>query len=176
MRSTTIILLLLWVSSLELFGAETNTLLVFHAEKRAGAMIFVDECLARGLTNSMAVAELRAWATNTIQRYQQPSKNRYALVPDSDIPKSVQMLQTRIPSCRFSYADATNVYFTIAPHRDPPKVDFFQGSSREIEAINISWYGYGVIVGPESFKPKWEHEPWYHRKLADGVYLWHGYK
>jgi hypothetical protein len=114
MRSITIILLLLSVSSLEIFGAETNTLLVFHAEKRAGAMIFVDECLARGLTNSMAVAELCAWATNTIQRYEQPSKNRYALVPDSDIPDARQPISIRnlLPRdqirnagiCRFGFA------------------------------------------------------------------------
>ena len=48
--------------------------------------------------------------------------------------------------------------------------------NRIIEAVSINWYIYGVIVGPESFKPTWDHELWYHRKLADGVYLWHGYK
>jgi hypothetical protein len=119
----------------------------------------------------MTIAELRAWATNTIQRDERVHNPQSGFVAESDIPKSVRMIQTNIPSCRFSYADATNVYCTIEPDAAP-----VHSSSGSIEAVSIDWYIYGVMVGSESFNPSWEHEPWYTRKLADGVYLWHGYK
>jgi hypothetical protein len=185
MHTTRIILLLLFMSIVAVSMAETNAVLVFHAEKRAGAVVFVDECLTRGLTNSMSLAELRQWATNTIQRYRRlesilatnktPSK-RYDLVKSSDIPKALLTLHTNMPSCKFSYAAATNDFSTIGPTPSPCTVSFFRSDSGEIEALSIYWYIYGVIVGPESFVAKWVHDPWYHRKLADGVYLWHGYK
>ena len=63
---------------------------------------------------------------------------------------------------------------TIAPDMKPPKIGFWRSSEGGIQAVTINWYIYGAIVGPESFKPQWE--PWYQRKLTDGVYLWHGYK
>ena len=165
--------------------AKTNEVLAFNAEKRAGAVIFVDECLARGLTNSIALPSLREWTTNTIQRYRKgelvlatnnsPSK-KYTSVAKSDIPKPINAMQENIPSCKFSYADKTNAFHTITADRKPPEVTFFRDATGDIEALSISWYAYGVLVGAHSFEPQWEHKPWYQRKVADGVYLVHGYK
>ena len=152
--------------------AETNTL-TFPAEKRAGAVIFVDECLSRGLTNAMPLPELRSWTTNIIANYRRTDGTRVA---PRDIPLQLQMLRTNIPSCRFSYVESTNEYHTYAPEPTPPSVTISRGFFGGVESVRISWYLYGIIVGPESFKPKWQSDPWHHRKLADGVYLWHGYK
>jgi hypothetical protein len=176
--------------------AETNAVLVFHAEKRPGAVVFVDECLTRGLTNSMSLAELRQWATNTIQRYRRWESilatnralaKRYDFVKSADIPKALLTLHTNIPACWVSYAASSNDFHTIGPTRSPCTVSFVRSESGEIQALYIYWYIYGVIVGPKSFQPNWRRpsgthptltkdEPWYHRKPADGVYLWHGYK
>jgi hypothetical protein len=185
MHTARIILILLFMSIAAVSMAETNAALVFHAEKRAGAVVFVDEGVTRGLSNSMSLSELRQWATNTIQRYRRwesipatnkaPSK-RYDFVKSGDIPKALLTLHANIPSCRFSYAAATNDFYTIGPTPSPCTVSFFRSESGEIEAVSIYWYIYGVIVGSESFVAHWENEPRYHRKLADGVYLWHGYK
>jgi hypothetical protein len=182
MRSVLTILVLLAVE--EASTAETNVLLEFHAEKRAGARIFVDECLARGLTNSMPMPDLRRWATNTLQRYRRlesvlatnsgPDAKRFKSVQKSDIPEAILSLHSRIPSCKFSYSDSTNRFFTIGPDPDPPRVGFFRDASGDIEAIRFDWYIYGIVVGDESFRTDWD--PWYKRKLTEGVYLWHGYK
>ena len=152
------------------FAADTNAVLVFPAEKRPGAVVFVDECLTRAITNAMTIADLRAWATNALWQHQQ--------TPGASIAKNnlLDSLQKHTPSCKLSYASATNDYFTIGPDTDSPTLSWFRGSSGTVEAVSVSWYIYGIIVGPESFSPTWEHAPWYHRKLADGVYLWHGYK
>jgi hypothetical protein len=165
-----VIVVLLSLSLRPVFAVDTNDVVVFQSEKRPGAVIFVDECLTRGITNSMSFADLRAWATNVLGHYQQ---TRDTTIPKSDI---IDSLQKHTPSCRFSYASATNDFFTIGPDLEPPTVSFFQGNSGSVEAVSIRWYIYGIIVGPESFSPTWEHAPWYHRKLSDGIYLWHGYK
>jgi hypothetical protein len=166
-------LFIVFLLSLNTATAYTNTPFTFHAEKRAGAVIFVDECLSRGLTNAMSLPELRSWATNVIVRYRSSDGTRVAA---KDVPPQLQMLQTNIPTCRFSYTDSTNTYYSIGPDPAPPSVSVSRGLTGEVESVWISWYIYGIIVGPETFKPKWQTEPWYHRKLADGIYLWHGYK
>ena len=168
-------LLLLLASLCQSPADETSSLLTFSADKRPGAIIFTDECLARGLTNSMTLAELRAWATNVIEHYSQRSDFRTVALSKSDVPKAVLTLQTRIPSCKHSYPRTPSDYDTIAPDPTPPVVAFERDRSGHIEAVSISWRGYGVIVGQESFVPKWDYKPWYSRKLTDGVYLWHGY-
>lgn len=186
--------------------ADTNVLTIPKGDSRAGAVFFVDECLTRGLTNSISIKDLRKWATNTIQRYQSletrmaksttAAKLNYS-VAVSDIPNSIATIQTRVPSCKSTDAkpksDGWNEILemyskawavseeeaearlrTIGPDRDPPKTTLWRSSIGTIEAVAISWHKYGIIVGPESFKAEWE--PWYQRKLADGIYLWHGYK
>src|SRR2546427_1170308 len=91
--------------------ADTNILVIPGADKRAGAIFFVDECLTRGLTNSISLGDLRQWATNTIQLYQRresvlartkATQKRYPSVLAADVPESVRTIQTRIPSCRSS--------------------------------------------------------------------------
>jgi hypothetical protein len=154
-------------------SAATNATLVFPAERRAGAVIFIDECLSRGLTNAMSLTELRSWVTNIISRYGRTTGSR---VLTNDIPLQLQMLHTTIPSCRFSNTEATNDYHNVGPEAVPPSITVSRGTFGGIECVKISWYLYGIIIGPEAFKPKWQTEPWYHRRLADGVYLWHGYK
>jgi hypothetical protein len=186
--------------------AETNVLIIPAGDTRAGAVFFIDECLTRGITNSISIGDLRGWATNLIQRYQQlppplASTNaveRQLRVPlASDVPETIKSIQNRIPSCRsakplpkeldqaveslskvwaVSKEEAKARICTIEPDNDPPEVEFRRSSQGTIEAVTISWYIYGVAVGPETFEPEWEHAPWYHRKLADGIYLWHGYK
>jgi hypothetical protein len=190
--------------------AETNILMIPAGDDRAGAVFFVDECLTRGLTNSISIRDLRAWATNVIQRYNQRQppvtwtnidEKLYSLSP-ADVPEAIKSIQNRTPSCLsvqvisemekmkewdqlmefyskawgVSKKEAEKRYASLDPDSDPPKVDFWRSKQRAIEAISIYWYEYGIIVGPESFKPEWEHPPWYHRKLDDGVYLYHGYK
>jgi hypothetical protein len=188
--------------------ADTNILVIPAEDTRAGDVFFMDECFTRGLTNSISIGDLRAWATNLIQRYQleQPAlagtnanEKQYPPLLPADIPEAIRSIQSRIPSCRsakpmpniegrdkflesyskawaVSKEEAEGQLRTIGPDQEQPTVDFWRASSGVIEAVTISWYSYGVIVGPESFKPEWEHDPWYHRKLADGIYLWHGYK
>src|SRR6266511_5804825 len=51
-------------------SSETNVLIIPAGDKRAGRVYFVDECLTRGLTNSISLSDLRKWATNTAQLYQ----------------------------------------------------------------------------------------------------------
>jgi hypothetical protein len=187
--------------------ADTNVLIIPAGDTRPGAVFFVDECLTRGLTNSISIRDLRTWATNVIQRYNQrqppvtgtnADENLYLLSP-TDVPEAIRSIQDRTPSCRsaqpmpkiegwdkymeiwsksagISKKEAEERWLTLDPDPDPPKVDFWRSDQGTIEAIGISWYEYGVIVGPESFKPKWEHDPWYYRKLEDGIYLYHGYK
>ena len=41
----------------------TNVLIIPKGDGRAGAIFFVDECLTRGLTNTMSVGELRKWVS-----------------------------------------------------------------------------------------------------------------
>jgi hypothetical protein len=187
--------------------ADTNVLIIPIADNRAGAVFFIDECLTRGLTNSISIGDLRAWATNIIQRYQQQellltgtnaNQKQYSLPLPRDIPQAIRSIQNRIPSCRstkplpnavgldklaeslskvcgVSRQEAEAWLATIGPDKDPPEVDFWRSPQGRIEAVTISWYIYGIIVGPDSFKPDWEHAPWYSRKLVDGIYLWHGY-
>jgi hypothetical protein len=165
------------VGTSQRFDGETNISLVFPADSRPGAIIFVNECLTRGLTNSMTLEELQEWSTNIIQHYNQRPDFRTVALSRKDIPAALQTLQTNIPSCKFSYAEAPNSYFTIGPDPDPPLITFGRNSSGLIEFISIDSYGYGVLMGPKSFVPKWGNgPPWHTRKLADGIYLWHGYK
>lgn len=185
--------------------ADTNVLIIPGRDHRAGAVFFVDECLTRGLTNSISISDLRKWAISTILVYQQreavaTSTNsfNYPSVLEADVPQVIRTIQNRIPSClsekaipikdwdefvqQYSKtlgvpkAEAERRLRTIGPDPDPPQIGFWRSSQGAIEAVTISWYLYGVIVGPESFKPNWEHAPWYHRKLAEGIYLYHGYK
>ena len=87
--------------------AETNVLLISDGDTRAGAVFFVDECLTRGLTNSISIRDLRAWATNVIQRYNQRlppvtgtnvDEKLYSLSP-TDVPEAIKSIQDRTPSC-----------------------------------------------------------------------------
>lgn len=173
MRAALVYSFLVFVNISQSLGAQT--MLVFSADKRPGAVIFTDECLPRGLTNSMTVADLRTWATNVIEHYNQRPDFRTVSLSKKDIPKAIETIQTSIPSCKHSYPIAPFVYDVIAPDSNHPTVDLGRDSSGHIESISISWYDYGAIIGRESFVPKWENEPWYSRKLADGIYLWHGY-
>jgi hypothetical protein len=186
--------------------ADTNILIISADDTRAGAVFFVDECLTRGITNSISIGDLRGWATNLIQRYQQlphplastnAVERRFQSPLAADVPEAIKSIQSRIPSCRsakplpkeldqaveqlskvwaVSKEEAEVRICTLGPDTDPPQVEFWRSSQGTIEAVTINWYIYGVIVGPETFKPDWEHTPWYNRKLADGIYLWHGYK
>ena len=88
---------------------DTNVLIIAKGDSRAGAVFFLDECLTRGLTNSISVIDLRKWATNTIQRYQRletalakstAAAKQYHSVIAADVPNSIGTIQTRIPSCR----------------------------------------------------------------------------
>jgi hypothetical protein len=176
MRPALISMLALFASVLQTLGGETNSVLIFPADKRPGAIIFVDECLTRALTNSMTIGGLREWATNIIQQYNQRPDFRTAELSAKDIPTTLRTLQMDMPSCKFSYATAPNDYYVIGPDSDAPKITLGRNSSGRIESLSISFYDYGTEIGPESFVPKWEHMPWYSRKLADGIYLWHGYK
>jgi hypothetical protein len=186
-------------------GAETNILIIPSGDHRAGDIYFVDECLTRGVTNSISIGDLRKWATNIVRIYQQREASaektntvRQSSVLAADVPKAIQTMQSRIPACRsdqpmpiegwdqfvnqwrkslaISKEEAERRLRTIGPDTDPPTVWLWRSPQGDIEAVSIYWYIYGVIVGPESFEPEWEHAPWYHRKLADGIYLWHGYK
>lgn len=164
--------------------ADTNVLIIPSGDHRAGAIYFVDECLTRGLTNSISIGDLRKWATNTIRIYQQreaASVNtntvRYPSVLEADVPECIRTMQSHIPCCRsdepmpikgwdefvkqyskslaISKEEADRQLRTIGPDPVPPAVDFWRSSSGAIEAVTITWYIYGVIVGPESFRPEW---------------------
>jgi hypothetical protein len=185
----------------------TNVLIIPKGDGRGGAIFFVDECLTRGLTNTMSVGELRKWATNTIITYRereatlaasQSDAKMLSRVEETDIPEAVRTMQDHIPSCRsdepvsidgwdtlvtvYSEAwaipkeEASRRLRTIGPDSKQPRVGFLRSTSGAMRAVTLSWYIYGVMIGPESFTPEWEHAPWYHRKLADGIYLWYGYK
>src|SRR5688572_3259786 len=84
-------------------GAETNVLIIPPEDKRAGAVFFVDECLTRGLTNSISISDLRKWATSTIQLYKNKEAEltsaratpmRYFAVLAADVPDSIRSIQT----------------------------------------------------------------------------------
>ncbi len=185
----------------------TNVLLIPKGERRAGAIFFVDECLTRGLTNTMSLGELRKWATNTITTYRereaplavtQRDAKMLSHVEETDIPEAIRAMQDHIPSCRsdepvsiegwdtlvtvYSEAwavpkeEASRRLRTIGPDSKQPRVGFLRSTTGAMRAVTVSWQIYGVMIGPESFTPDWEQAPWYHRKLADGIYLWHGYK
>ena len=187
-------------------SGNTNVLIIPSGDQRAGAIFFTDECLTRGLTNSISIGDLRKWATNTIRKYQereakaaasQSSAGKHSRVLEADVPETIRSIQERIPSCRsdapvpidgwdkfvkeyskawsVSEEEAGRMLRTIGPDPARPEVVFWRSTAGAIQAVDIRWYIYGVVVGPESFKPDWD-APWYHRKLADGVYLWHGYK
>lgn len=175
MRPTLISILAVFASVLPTFAGATNSILTFPADKRPGAVIFVDECLTRGLTNSITIGDLRAWATNIIQHYNQRPDYQTAKLSAKDIPKALRRVQMNMPSCKFSYSAAPNDYYVISPAPDPPQITFDRSPSGRIESISIRFYDYGANVGPDSFVLKREHMPWYSRKLADGIYLWHGY-
>ena len=90
-------------------SASTNVIVIPKEDKRAGAVFFVDECLVRGLTNSITLVDLRKWATNTIQRFNReeneaagalPNERRRNGVHTRDVPESINQIQSRIPSCR----------------------------------------------------------------------------
>lgn len=90
-------------------GAETNILIIPKGDTRAGAVFFVDECLTRGLTNSISTGDLRKWATNTITLYQQresglaannAAQRRYPSVLAKDVPEAIKHIQDLVPSCR----------------------------------------------------------------------------
>jgi hypothetical protein len=208
MRSTAFIFAVFLILLLRIPAqcGETNVLIIPAGDTRAGAVFFVDECLTRGITNSISVGDLRRWATNLIQRYQQlphplagtNAVERQLRAPlASDVPETIKSIQNRIPACRsaqplpkeidqmmeslakawaVSKEEAEARISTIGPDNDPPHVDFWRSPQGTIEAVTINWYIYGVIVGPETYEPAWKYAPWYHRKLADGIYLWHGYK
>ncbi len=185
----------------------TNVLTIPKGDGRAGAIFFVDECLTRGLTNTMSVGGLRKWATNTIITYRereatlaatQSDAKMLSRVEETDIPEAIRAMQDHIPSCRsdepvsidgwdtlvtvYSEAwavpkeEASRRLRTIGPDSKQPRVGFLRSTSGAMRAVTVSWSIYGVMIGPESFTPEWDHAPWYHRKLADGIYLWHGYK
>lgn len=183
--------------------ADTNTLVIKKSDERPGARFFVDECLTRGLTNSISLSDLRTWATNTIEVYRRreaadsnAEERRHDKVGDEDVPDSIKDMPKRTPSCRilrpstivdadweelvaaFSKvgtipaSEAEDRLLTMVADRGPPAIGFYRSSQGVIEAVTIRWYLYGVLVGGPSFTPDWK--PWYQRKLADGVYLWHG--
>ena len=181
-------------------AAETNVLVIPDTDKRAGAMFFVDECLTRGITNSILIGDLQKWATNTIRVYQQresgsTNRKRYDHVSATEIPDAVKSIQTRIPSCRgpkYSFdgfeklvktqsaalsiteEEASNRLRTLSPDSKPPRVGFYRSSEGDIQAVTIGWYFYSVIVGPSDFR--YRADPWYKRNLADGIYLTYRYK
>jgi len=188
------------------YCADTNILVVPKGDNRAAAFFFVDECLSHGLTNSISLVDLRKWAMATVEKYQRWElalatssavvKEYHSVLP-VDIPESIKTIQSRIPSCRSTEAmsqiegwgkmveayseywavskeEAENKLRTLHPDAEAPAVEFVRSSDRSIKAIAISWYIYGIVVGSESFKLNWE--PYYQRKLADGIYLVHGYK
>jgi hypothetical protein len=187
-------------------ASDTNVILIPDSDTRGGAVFFVDECLTRGLTNSISFDDLRAWTTNTIQLYRhreavlavsKARQKQYRSVLAAEVPESIKSMQTRIPSRRrrepWPKDEGTTNFFailgkawgiseeevekqlrTIGAPREPPHVGFIRNSGGVIEAVEIKWYLYGIMVGPTSFNPDWK--PWYERKLADGIYLWHGMK
>ena len=187
-------------------SAQTNVLVAPNGYDRGAAVFFIDECLTRGLTNSISISDLRAWATNMIHVYQRresvaaetnATKKRYSSVLVEDVPEAIRSMQTRIPSCRtpppqsedwekfvesfskmrsISKKDASDALCTYVPDSKSPRVGFWRSAQGTIEAVTITWYLYGIIVGPETFKAEWGYDPYYHIKLADGLYLWHGEK
>ncbi len=163
---------------------EDTNMLVFRDEKRGGLDLFVDECLSRGVTNSIGIKELVGWATNVIDYYQrlessEPRRNetnkQSNLVEASKIPESIFRIMQRIPACKYSYEMLPGKYWIMRPDAKPPEVYLGRNSTGQIDCIVISWYMYGVAVGPKSFRSTLE-PPFYQRKIADGVYLFHGYK
>ena len=116
------------------------------------------------------------------------------------IPRTVKEIQTRIPSCRHeetaaelrtsegysgfiaSYAQGLGVSIeeaearmrTLSPDDSPPRVNLLIAEDGKIEAVSISWYIYGVVVGPKSYKD--DDPAWYQRKIEEGIYILHGYK
>ena len=188
-------------------SANTNVIIIPEGEKRAGAVFFVDECLTRGLTNSISLVELRKWATNTIQLYKRKdnaganfTSERNSRVRARDVPDRINQIQTRIPSCRHAksskelqalegYREMISIYAkrwgvtteeadkrlrTLGPNKESPRVLLVRSEEGVIKAVSIQWYLYGIIIGPDSYRH--DGKPWYKRKLADGVYLWHGHK
>jgi hypothetical protein len=166
-------------------------ILTFRGEERAGAIIFVDECLTRGLTNAMTVADLRKWATNLVDRYKRLERlplesehpiKRFREVPREDVPEPILHMQVRIPCCRFSYKRAPESFMFMEPSRSTPQIEFGRSAAGELATVSISFYNYGIVIGSESYAPwsdvpPWpEAGPWHRRKLADGIFLWHGYK
>ena len=88
---------------------ETSTLIIPTGDTRAGAVFFVDECLTRGVTNSISIDDLRTWATNLVRHYQQLQpiaagtnavEKPYPRLLLADLPKAIQLIQNHTPSCR----------------------------------------------------------------------------
>src|SRR5580658_8503359 len=105
------LVLTVFISSLVVSAscADTNVLIIPRGDRRAGAVFFVDECLTRGLTNSISIRDLRTWATNVLQRYKrrQPlvtgtnaGEKQYSSLLSTDVPETIRSIQNRIPSCR----------------------------------------------------------------------------
>src|SRR5271170_1187302 len=167
MRLIIVILILLLCSLVgPARGAETNILIIPSGDHRAGAIYFVDECLTRGVTNSISISDLRKWATNIVRIYQQreaiaakTNTVRQSSVLAADVPKTIQTMQSRIPACRsdqpmqiegwdqfvnqwrkslaISKEEAERRLRTIGPDTDPPTVSLWRSPQGDIEAVSI---------------------------------------
>jgi hypothetical protein len=89
--------------------ADTNILIIPKGDERVAAVFFIDECLTRGISNSISIKNLRKWATSTIHLYQQresllatnnAAEKRYSSVLPAEIPKTITTIQNRTPACR----------------------------------------------------------------------------
>jgi len=64
---------------------------------------------------------------------------------------------------------------TIGPKSGATQGRISGGHLKCYEAVTISWNIMELSSAP-SLSRRSGAAPWYHRKLADGIYLWHGYK
>jgi hypothetical protein len=155
-------------------------MLVFKGEKRDSARILVDECLTRGISNSLSIHELTRWAINVIDKEQKieadggRKMSRRTPLNQNDIPEALRGLSKRIPSVKYALNIMPQWYLIVQPDLSPPTFNFVRNQTGKIVAIDIGWHIYGILVGQKSFSPKLS-ELIYQHKIADGVYAYHGY-
>lgn len=109
MRSARIACGIALLFSATVASANTNVLIRLESDGRSGREFFVDECLVRGLTNTIPLNDLRKWAVTTMSRYSHFESRKkdkgddYSLlstVPKTAVLKQIYKIHEKTPSCR----------------------------------------------------------------------------
>ncbi len=157
---------------------------VFRNEGRPGGVIFLEEAFFPTLTNLMDINTFQQWAVELIARYNSGDlvggeKAAYysygdLTVFEEHIPSELRRLHTEVPAVRFTYKNDGMIKklfpWYMAPMRSPAEIAFALDEHGKAKCVTFSWYLYGIWVGEKSFVPPWE--PWFVKKIQNGVYLY----